>query len=85
MPSGEYEVYRRLRSKGVLRCISTVLGFFDDSKDGTCALVMLYAGVPLALVTELQRILSVSDSKSALTILESIHRAGILLHRDICQ
>ncbi|KIL58786.1 hypothetical protein M378DRAFT_132107 [Amanita muscaria Koide BX008] len=75
----EYEVYRHLRSKEVLQGIATVLGFFDYSEDGVCALVMLYAGVPL--VTELQRI-SVSDRKSALLTLKSIHRAGIL-HGDI--
>ncbi|KIL63789.1 hypothetical protein M378DRAFT_163974 [Amanita muscaria Koide BX008] len=78
---GEYGVYCDLKSKGV-QGIATVLGFFDDSEDGACALVMLYAGVPLD--TESQRVLSVSDCKSALSTLESIHRAGIL-HGDIRQ
>ncbi|KAM6500022.1 hypothetical protein JOM56_003036 [Amanita muscaria] len=77
---GEYGVYCDLKSKGV-QGIATVLGFFDDSEDGACALVMLYAGVPLD--TE-SRVLSVSDCKSALLTLESIHRAGIL-HGDIRQ
>jgi hypothetical protein len=54
----EYEVYRSLRSKGVLKGITTSLGFFDDSEDGPCALVMLYAG--RALVTEPECVLSVS-------------------------
>ncbi|KAM6503004.1 hypothetical protein JOM56_002981 [Amanita muscaria] len=78
---GEYGVYCDLKSKGV-QGIATVLGFFDDSEDGACALVMRYAGVPLD--TESQRVLSVSDCKSALSTLESIHRAGIL-HGDIRQ
>jgi len=43
---------------------------------------MLYAGV--SLVTEPERVLSVSERKSALSTLESIHRAS-LLHRDIRQ
>jgi hypothetical protein len=55
----EYEVYRNLRSKGVLRGITTVLGFFDDCEGGPCALVMLYAGASLA--TEPERVLPVSD------------------------
>ena len=55
----EYKVYRYLRSKGVLRGITTALGFFDDSDDSASALVTLYAGVPLS--TELQGDLSVSD------------------------
>ena len=41
----EYEVYLHLRSKGVRRGIATELGFSDDSEDGACALVMLYAGL----------------------------------------
>jgi len=55
----EYEVYCNLRSKGVLRGITTVLGFFDDCEGGPCALVMLYAGASLA--TEPERVLPVSD------------------------
>jgi hypothetical protein len=43
----QYEVYRRLRSKGVLQCVATVLRFFDDSECGPCAIVMPYAGVSL--------------------------------------
>jgi hypothetical protein len=46
----EYNVYCYLRSKGILRGIATPLGFFDDSEGGACALVMLYAGVPLIAV-----------------------------------
>jgi len=46
----EYDVYCCLRSKGILRGIATPLGFFDDSEGGACALVMLYAGVPLTAV-----------------------------------
>jgi len=76
----EYNVYCCLRSKGILRGITTPLGFFDDSEGGACALVMLYAGVPL--IAALRRDLSISDCKSALSTLESIHRAGIL-HGDI--
>jgi len=78
----EYEVYRRLRSKGVLRGITTALEFFDDSEGGPCALVILYSGV--SLITEPGRVLSVSDRQSALSTLTSIHRAGIL-HGDIRQ
>ncbi len=44
----EYEVYRRLKSKGVHRGIATALGIFDDSEGCACALVLLYAGVPLS-------------------------------------
>jgi len=43
----EYEMYRLLRLKGVVKGIKTVLGFFDDLEGGACALVMLYAGVSL--------------------------------------
>lgn len=55
----EYEVYRRLGLRGVLRGITTALGFFDDSEGGPCALVLPYAGVSLATVPE--RFLSISD------------------------
>lgn len=55
----EYKVYRYLRSKGVLRGIPTALGFFDDSEGTTCALVTVYAGVPVS--TESQGDFSVSD------------------------
>jgi hypothetical protein len=44
----EYEVYRRLKSKGVHQGIATALGIFDDSEGCACALVLLYAGVPLS-------------------------------------
>lgn len=55
----EYDIYCCLRSKGILRGIATPLGFFDDSEGGACALVMLYAGVPLIAVP--RRNLSISD------------------------
>jgi hypothetical protein len=55
----EYETYGYLRSKGVIRGVATALGFFDDSEDTACALVTMYAGVPVS--TELQGDLSVSD------------------------
>src|SRR5258705_3284638 len=55
----EYDVYRRLALKGVNQGVTTAVGFFDDSEDGACALVMLYAGVPLS--TDLQGSLSISD------------------------
>ena len=58
MPRAEYETYRRLRSKGILRGITTTLGFFDDTEDDLCALVMLYAGD--SLLDEPGRNLSVS-------------------------
>jgi len=76
----EYETYRRLRSKHVLRGLTTTLGFFHDTDDDLCALVMLYAGD--SLLDQPECILSVSDCRSALSTLESIHRAGIL-HGDI--
>ena len=99
----EYETYRHVRSKGVLRGLTTTVGFFDDTEDGPCALVMLYAGDPL--FDEPECILSDSDwyvsrtwarfniptlnppffvnnSRSVLSTLVSIHRAGIL-HGDI--
>ena len=42
----EYEMYRLLRSKGVVKGIATVLSFFGDTEeDGPSALVLLYAGV----------------------------------------
>lgn len=47
MLRAEYEIYRYLRSKGVLRGLTTTLGLFDDMEDDICALVMLYAGVSL--------------------------------------
>jgi hypothetical protein len=87
----EYEVYRHLKSKGVHKGIVTTLGIFDDSEGCACALVLLYAGVPLS---ESQGNLSISDrqvssprlqcsnpfqiSNSALSSFrKSIHRAGI--------
>ena len=99
----EYKTYHHLQSKGVVRGLTTTLGFFDDTEDGPCALVMLYAGD--SLFDKPECILSVSDwyvsqtwacfyipmlnppfcannSRSALTTLVSIHRAGIL-HGDI--
>jgi len=94
----EYDVYRHLRLKGVNQGVTTALGFFDDSEDGACALVMLYAGVPFP--TDWQGSLSISDwyvfflqtcqliilvieiSNAALSALESIHCGGIL-HGDI--
>jgi len=54
----EYEVYSRLKSKGVHQGIATALGIFDDSEGCTSALVLLYAGVPLS---ESQANLSISD------------------------
>ena len=44
----EYEVYRCLKSKGVYKGIVTSMGFFDDYDNAACALVMLYAGIPLS-------------------------------------
>ncbi|KAK2467450.1 hypothetical protein APHAL10511_000305 [Amanita phalloides] len=76
----EYEIYRHLRSKGVRQGIATTLGIFDDSEGAACALVMLYAGVPLC--EESQGNLSISDRESVLSTLKSIHRAGVL-HGDI--
>jgi hypothetical protein len=55
----EYEVYRHLRSKGVHQGITTALGFFNDSEDASCALVALYAGIPLS--SESQGDLSIPD------------------------
>jgi hypothetical protein len=55
----EYKIYRRLRSKGVIRGITATLGLFDDTEGGPCALVMIYAGD--SLFDDLERILSVSD------------------------
>ena len=55
----EYQVYRHLKLRGVRRGIATALGFFDDSEDDACALVLLYAGVPLS--TESRGNLSIPD------------------------
>ena len=55
----EYEVYRHLRLKAVNQGVTTVLGFFDDAEGGPCALVMLYAGIPLS--TDLPGSLSIPD------------------------
>ena len=55
----EYETYSRLRSKGIVRGLTTALGFFDDTEDGPCALVMLYAGD--SLVDKPDRVLSASE------------------------
>jgi len=49
----KHEVYRLLRSRGVIKGITVVLGFFDDFGDhGPSALVMLNAGVPLGTTPE---------------------------------
>ena len=55
----EYEVYRLLRSKGVVEGITTALGLFDDCEGGPCALVMLYSGV--SLKEDPEPLLSVSE------------------------
>jgi hypothetical protein len=49
-------MYRFLRSKGVVKGITAVLGFFDDVKGGPSALVMPYAGILFG--TELEQVLS---------------------------
>jgi len=49
----EYDMYRLLRSKGVVKGIAVVLGFFDDFEGhGPSALVMLNAGVSLGTTPE---------------------------------
>ena len=55
----EYTIYHNLKQKGVLRGITTVLGFFNDWERGPCALVMLYAGV--SLTTEPEHVLPASN------------------------
>jgi hypothetical protein len=45
--------------KEVNHGVTTSLGYFDDAGDVACALVMLYAGVPLSTI--LQGGLSISD------------------------
>jgi len=77
----EYEVYRHLRLKGVNGGIVTTLGLFDETEGAACALIMLYAGIPLSEATDKQRNLS-QISHSALSTLDAIHRAGIL-HGDV--
>jgi len=76
----EYESYRRLRSKDVLRGITTTLGFFDDTESGPCALIMLYAGNLLADVPE--RVLSVSDWYVFLNTARSIPYANIPYYKQ---
>jgi hypothetical protein len=44
----EYEVYRQLRSKGVVKGIPHAFGFFDDAEGGPSALIMSAAGSSLA-------------------------------------
>lgn len=76
----EYNLYLHLRSEGVQRGITQIIGFFDDDADvSACALVMLYAGVP---ISDLGRNLTAAECKNALSTLESIHFAGVL-HGDI--
>ncbi|EDR15291.1 uncharacterized protein LACBIDRAFT_301371 [Laccaria bicolor S238N-H82] len=75
----EYNLYLHLRSEGVQRGITPIIGFFDDDADGlACALVMLYAGVP---ISDLGRNLTATECKAALSTLESIHCADVL-HDD---
>ncbi|KAF9518757.1 hypothetical protein BS47DRAFT_194993 [Hydnum rufescens UP504] len=76
----EHEVYRLLRSKGILTGIATTLGIFDDCEGMANALIMVYAGVSLSQGPHC--ILSASDCDLALSTLELIHNAG-LLHGDI--
>ena len=54
----EYEVYLLLKSKGVHQGITTVLGHFEDVEGSACALVMLYAGVP---ISDVGRKLTISE------------------------
>lgn len=75
----EYKIYLHLKSKGVHQGITTVLGHFDDREGSACALVMLYAGVP---ISHLGRTLIICECNSALSTLESIHRADVI-HGDI--
>lgn len=56
----EYELYLLLKSKGVHRGITPTIGFFDDVEGSACALVMLYAGVPISTLDP-GRMLSTSD------------------------
>ena len=49
----EYKMYHLLKKSGVTTGITTPLGLFDDVEDEACALVMPYAGIPLADVPEL--------------------------------
>ena len=55
---GEYKIYLHLKSKGVHQGITTVLGHFEDKEGSACALVMLYAGVP---ISDLGRKLTISE------------------------
>ena len=48
----EYKIYHLLRKSGVTAGITTPLGLFDDVEGGVSALVMPYAGTPLAAMPE---------------------------------
>ena len=55
----EYKLYLHLRSEAVQQGITPIIGFFDDdADDSACALVMLYAGVP---ISDLGRNLTASE------------------------
>ncbi|KIM77525.1 hypothetical protein PILCRDRAFT_11962 [Piloderma croceum F 1598] len=60
----KYETCSRLRSKGVFGGLTTTLGLFDDTEDGPCSLVMLYAGD--SLVDKPERVLEISVEKISL-------------------
>ena len=49
----EYTVYGRLKMEGVDAGITTPIGFFEDVDGGASALVMPYAGIPLATMPKL--------------------------------
>ena len=44
----EYKLYLHLRTEGLQQGITPIIGFFDDTDGFACALVMLYAGVPIS-------------------------------------
>jgi len=73
----EYSIYQHLASKHV-NGLPTVLGIFDDLEEGPSILIMTHAG------TCLHRGQAVSSSTRAalLTILQDIHKAGVL-HCDL--
>jgi len=48
----EYKIYHLMKKIGVTAGITTPLGLFDDVEGGVSALVMPYAGTPLADVPE---------------------------------
>jgi tRNA A-37 threonylcarbamoyl transferase component Bud32 len=76
----EYKIYHLMRESGITAGITTPLGLFDDVQGGASALVMPYAGTPLAARPDF--ILTVSYQCSTLLSYFHPHFSDTLGNRE---